>query len=220
MIKNDPKNLYSLDKDLRLFRQELVNKLHKHKYNYIIDGTLGGNYDYIRFDAINARKYNNVQLNVLSVNEVVSKLGFVFRFEQNFKNKGYGRNVDFSYHNQIYKNIPENIKSLINDKLLDSINVFAKNINRKHTLYYAHFGKNSIIDALVVYKKLRNISFQKEELISLKNWTNSIKKLIKERNGNIKPFLNKLKKQAVNNSSIKKQLNYIANNNIKKGKKI
>lgn len=174
------KDQYDLDIDTRQWKTMLIDECIKQKYNIVFDGTLGGNMKYIEPEMKKLKDNNfTVKINALSVNDSVSKLGFISRYEEQLARTGKGRHVDLSFHNDIYKNIPNNLTEAIGKGLIEEMNLYKKNHATKETTLLKTFTKETFKSAkdLPIYEfdKERIRPLSQEEIKSLKTWyTNTI----------------------------------------------
>ena len=95
--------------------------------NIIFDGTFGGEVQYL-IERINQLSSKNIPIyiNLLAVNEYVSKIGIYYRYEFEKSLKGEGRKVDIIYHNQVYKKIPSNIALVIRSNSIKSLSIYIR----------------------------------------------------------------------------------------------
>ncbi len=166
------KDQYDLDGDTRKFRNLVIAECVKNKYNTVFDGTLGGNMKYIEADMMQMKNEGfTVKISVLAVNDSISKLGFISRFEEQVLKTGTGRNVDLSYHNEIYKNIPNNITEAVGKKIVTEMNIYKKNQDTRKTELIKTYGSETFklakdIPLVDFYKeRSRDLSFSEKKAL-------------------------------------------------------
>lgn len=100
----------------------------ENNYNFILETTFsdGSNINLI----IENLKKNNflVELYILSVPKIISKLGIIHRYEEMLNQKIYGRKVSFESHDERFDQIPKAIQVVEEKKLYDYINLFGRSL--------------------------------------------------------------------------------------------
>jgi predicted ABC-type ATPase len=185
----DVKDQYTLDVDSRKWKEMLISDCIKEKKNIIFDGTLGGNIKYIESDIRNVKDNgHNIQINALAVNDSVSKLGFTSRYEKQVLESGNGRPVDLSYHNEIYKNIPNNLTTIIGKDLVDEIKIYKRNHSTDKQSLLKHYSKQDLKfkkdSPIYEFDKERVRPFSNAEIEHLNTWHEKTKNMA-EKNGNL-----------------------------------
>lgn len=195
---NSGGDLYSLDAECREWKQMLIRDAQKNGFNIVFDGTLGGTTEYILRDMKNCKdKGYFVQVNVLATNETVSKIGMTYRYELQAKNRGAGRYVDLSYHNDIYKNIPLNLQKILPTGMVSKCEVFKRDHIKKQTVKISNHalfdksekGKNSFaVNSIKSLINERSRDFTVPEMKELNSWYLATENLIKSRGGEFSSF--------------------------------
>lgn len=184
------KDQYSLDADTRKFKTLLLDECIKNKCNVIFDGTLGGQLKYVEAEMQNMKDSGySIKINALAVNDSISKLGFVSRYEKQVSEQGQGRNVDLSYHNEIYKNIPNNITELIGKGKVDEMTLYKRNHQSKKTEAFKYFGTETFKSAkdipIIEFNKERNRPLNQYEIKELAKWYKETLTVAEKNNSNI-----------------------------------
>lgn len=183
------KDQYTLNVDTRKWKEMLIADCIKEKKNIIFDGTLGGTIKYIEADIQNVKDNGHkIQINALAVNDSVSKLGFTSRFEKQVLESGNGRPVDLSFHNDCYKNIPNNLTTLIGRDLVDEMNIYKRNHYTDKQSLLKNFSKQDLRfkkdRPIYEFDKERVRPFSNSELEHLNKWHEKTK-VMAEQNGNL-----------------------------------
>lgn len=218
--KNTPlfpeKDIYSLDEDCYAWGSMLIDDCMKENKNVVFDGTFGGNVK-PQIELMRRFKENgySTKLNLLSANEVVSKLGVCWRYGHQKKNLGRGRPVDMEYHDMIYQRIPQNLETVFSQKgLIDEFSIYGRNhvSSRLHctNTFNAEMLQQQPGSALEAYMQERCRPFTPDEIKMLNGWFNQTRRLTGESNGDVLHLSSVLENS--NNSypgSLRKQINEI-----------
>lgn len=188
------KDQYQLDKDCLKIGEMIINDAIKEKKNILFDGTFGGaNVEGSQklMDKFKSEGYK-IKLNLLATNDVVSKIGFNYRYELHQKLYNSGRPVELAYHNQVYQNIPNNLMKTLSKNSVDEFNIYGRNhvtkkLEKIHS-YDSNDLKKNPSKAVVDYVKERTRPFDKEEIKELNRWCKNTEKLVESNKGDIKAF--------------------------------
>lgn len=183
-------NQYELDADTRQWKTMLIQECAKNKFNVVFDGTLGGNMQYIEPEMQHMKDNNfTVKINALAVNDSISKLGFISRYEDQVAKNGRGRNVDLSYHNDIYKNIPNNLTIAIGKGLVSEMSIYNRNHETSRTEHLKTYGKDVFKSSkdLPIYDfdVERSRPLKEKEVQELKKWYTKTIDVALKNNSNI-----------------------------------
>lgn len=187
------KDIYSLDSDCYKWGEMLIKDSIRENKNVLFDGTFGGNmgHTYQLLERFRENGYNT-KLNLLATNDIVSKIGFNWRYEYQKKLTGHGRPVDMLYHNQIYERILENLHKTLPLNLIDEFNIYGRDhVTKKINLcqtYNLDELKSNPGKAIADYENERNRKFTNEEIKQLNSWYVNTSKLVQENNGDLLMF--------------------------------
>ncbi len=122
------KDIYSLDPDCYKWGNMLIADCIKENKNIVFDGTFGGN-NGANEKLMQVFKDNGykTKVNLLATNDVVSTIGFNYRYERGKFEDGASRIVNKEYHDSIYQKMPENIQSTAKMDLIDEYNIYERN---------------------------------------------------------------------------------------------
>jgi hypothetical protein len=153
----------------------LIQDCIKEKKNIVFDGTFGGNMDYIEQDIRKVKDNGHkIKINALSTNDSVSKLGFNYRYEDQLNKLGKGRPVDLSYHDEIYKKIPNNLTIAIGKGLVDEMSIYKRNHETRKSELVQNFDRNVLKHSkdspIYEFDKERARPFTDKEITYLKKW--------------------------------------------------
>lgn len=211
------KDIYSLDEDCYKWGEMLIKDSIKEHKNVVFDGTFGGNmaHTYKLLERFRENGYNT-KLNLLATNDIVSKIGFNWRYQHQKKLTGYGRPVDMLYHNQIYERILDNLHKTLPLNLINEFNIYGrdhvtKKINLCHT-YGAEELKLNPGKAITDYENERNRKFTSQEIKELNNWYIKTSKLVEENKGDLQMFQESIQTYDTKASlQLKEQIKIITN---------
>ena len=100
------------------------------KKNIIWENTLGGdekNTNQLAQSLIEAKKFGyKIEVHTLAIGEPISKLGIYERFTNNVKQDKAARFVSMNAHDKRYERIPENIKFLEENKIIDKVKIYGR----------------------------------------------------------------------------------------------
>ena len=207
--------VYELDREGYKWGNMLYEDCIKHKKNIIFDGTYGGDVAF-QEDKMKDLKKNgyNIKLNLLATNDVVSKIGINYRYEKEKQSTGSGRAVDLSYHDKIYKNIPNNLMKTISKNLVDEFKIYGRNHHTSKvnliSEYKSHELKTNPHKPVVDFVKERTRQFTSSEINELHNWAKNTEKICVANKTDINAFRNSLTTDDTNaSSSLKHQVDEI-----------
>jgi single-stranded DNA-binding protein len=193
--KISEKDIYDLDKECYKWGSMLIQDAIKEGKNIVFDGTLGGNLEETLKTMKNLKdnKYS-VNVRVLATNDAVSKIGVTWRYEEQKAQWGKGRNVDLSYHDQIYQRLPENIDLIIKSKQIDELKIYSRdNSTRKifvkpENSFDANSLQNNPTKPIFSFIEERTRPFKQEELNQLQSWAVDTVSMIERRGGDTNDF--------------------------------
>lgn len=123
----------------------------ENNYNFILETTFseGTSINSI-IENLKKNKFQ-VEIYLLSVPEIISKLGIVLRYEEMLNLNIFGRKVSIESHDQRFKQIPQAIKIVEDKKLYDYINLYGRslmNLNSKdeYGVYLIAKTKKNILE--------------------------------------------------------------------------
>jgi predicted ABC-type ATPase len=192
--KESPETMYKvLDAYALDVAGKIVDEAIKSKRNIVFDGTFGGNFDFIKTSMQKMKDAGyNVEINALATNSTVSKMGIAARYEEQLAKIGYGRTVEVSYHDEVYKNIPKNIEKAIETGLVSKYRLYTRDLVSKETSLQKEFtvSENKLSDKhfLNQYQAERNKPLSQEASNKLYEWYNKVKSKIEKRGGDIEGF--------------------------------
>lgn len=211
------KDIYSLDQDCYKWGDMLVKDSLKENKNVIFDGTFGGSIEHAKklIELFKSNGYST-KLNLLATNDVVSTIGFNWRYASQKHSIGIGRPVDLSYHNQIYDRIPENLRNVFQHDLFDEFCVYGRDHVSKEINLYTRFNalqlKSDPGKAITSYENERVREFRREEVAELKSWFNKTCKLIEANKGDLDAFKQSVQTRDLNAKiNLKEQIKWITN---------
>lgn len=216
------KDIYSLDADCYKWGEMLIKDSIKENKNVVFDGTFGGNITHT-LQLLERFKENNyiTKLNLLATNDIVSKIGFNWRYEYQKKLTGFARPVDMLYHNQVYERILENLNKTLPLNTIDEFNIYGrdhvtKRINLCHT-YGIEELKVNHGKAITHYENERTRQFTAQEIKELSSWYSKTSRLIQENNGSLQMFQEAMQTYDTKASlQLKEQIKIITNTDVYK----
>jgi predicted ABC-type ATPase len=194
IAKESPETMYKVFDAYALdVAGKIVDEAIKSKRNIVFDGTFGGNFDFIKTSMQKMKDTGyNVEINALATNSTVSKMGIAARYEEQLAKIGYGRTVEVSYHDEVYKNIPKNIEKAIETGLVSKYRLYTRDLVSKETSLQKEFtvSENKLSDKhfLNQYQVERNKPLSQEASNKLYEWYNKVKSKIEKRGGDIEGF--------------------------------
>lgn len=208
-------NLYTLDKEVFKIGDLLIEDTIKAGKNIIFDGTLGG--DVSNTLSLIERLKNEgykIEVAVLAVNEVASKIGIEWRYAKQISESGVGRGVNREYHDKIYTNIPNNLEKLLATNKVDTLNFYSRNHADREIYLSRTIQENNLssshVEEIKEFIKERERAFTNDELVALKNWYKSTVKLVESIKGNVGEFKKHILNHNPNSSpELVKQLDVI-----------
>ncbi|PWN59959.1 zeta toxin family protein [Chryseobacterium oncorhynchi] len=143
-------------------------------YNFILETTFN---DGININTIieNLKKNNfSVEIYLLSVPQLLSKLGIVQRYEEMLNLNISGRKVSFESHDDRYDAIPKAIQIVEEKQLYDYINLFGRSILNHNKIddkgiYLIAKTKKSIYDDFIIEREQKLNNQARIEINSIKN---------------------------------------------------
>jgi predicted ABC-type ATPase len=196
------KEVYSLDKDCYQWGEMLIRDCLTEKKNVVFDGTFGGsvNHSHDLMKRFKADGYK-VELSLLAVNDVVSRIGCEYRYQLGVKNIGSSRPVDQAYHDEIYSRIPFNLLNTIEQNLIDKFIIFERNHQNKTLLpkkiYNSEELQKRTVDPVQAYVNARVQHFAEIDVKTLNAWKEATERLIKENGRDVTEFRTGLKTKDV-----------------------
>jgi hypothetical protein len=105
--------------------ERLIEHCITHKYNLIIDSTLGGNTEAV-FRTIDMYKNNGYQvhLRVMAVPAIISKLSIFLRYETQLVEKGFARWTRMEDHDDRFEKLRVVLKEIISLKLIGTLKFY------------------------------------------------------------------------------------------------
>jgi predicted ABC-type ATPase len=194
IAKESPETMYKfLDAYAFDVAGKIVDEAIKSKRNIVFDGTFGGNFDFIKTSMQKMKDAGyNVEINALATNSTVSKMGIAARYEEQLAKSGYGRTVEVSYHDEVYKNIPKNIEKAIETGLVSKYRLYTRDLVSKETSLQKEFtaSENKLSDKhfLNQYLAERKKPLSQEASNRLYKWYNTVKSIIEKRGGDVEGF--------------------------------
>lgn len=212
------KDIYNLDKECYRWGTMLIGDAVKENKNLVFDGTLGGNLEQTlkTIAELKAREYK-VNVSVLATNDVVSKIGVTWRYEQQKAQWGKGRDVEIGYHDQIYQRLPDNLHEIIKSNYVDELKIFGRNNLTKeifstpdYTYNLDRLQKNPSA-AIYEFIQERTRPLKAGELYQLQAWATNTVAMIQSRSGDVNMFKYALTTTDINAKDIlKSQIKSIA----------
>src|ERR1035437_686354 len=189
------KDIYNLDKECYKWGEMLIRDAVKENKNLVFDGTLGGNLEQT-LKAITELKEKEYKVNVsvLATNDAISKIGITWRYEQQKAQTGVGRNVELTYHDQIYERLPNNLSQIIDSKKIDELKIFRRDNHTKEIFsspnYTYDLNRLQKNPKAPVYKftQERTRPLKTAEINQLRTWASSTVSMIENRTGNANEF--------------------------------
>ena len=212
------KDIYNLDKECYKWGEMLIRDAVKENKNLVFDGTLGGNLEQtLKAIAELKEKEYKVNVSVLATNDAISKIGITWRYEQQKAQTGIGRNVELTYHDQIYERLPNNISQIIESKKIDELKIFRRDNHTKEIFsspnYTYDLNRLQKNPKAPVYKFIqeRTRPLKTAEVNQLRTWASSTVSMIENRTGNANDFKYALTTSDTNaNELLKSQIKSIA----------
>lgn len=212
------KDIYNLDKECYKWGAMLIRDAVKEDKNLLFDGTLGGNLEQtLKTIAQLKEKEYKVNISVLATNDAISKIGVMWRYEQQKAQYGTGRNVEMTYHDQIYERLPDNLHEIIKSNYIDELKIFGRNNLTKQIFSSPSYTYNT--DRLLkdpsapIYEFIqeRTRPLKAGELRQLQAWASTTVSLIERREGDINTFKYALTTSDINaNQTLKSQIKSIS----------
>lgn len=134
---------FLINPDTIKWQQKLTRTASETGRNLILDGTLGGDPAPIRHTMQQLReKGYTIQLSVLPVPAVSSRLGIYKRYENQLERKGQGRWVGMETHDRLYAQIPRTVTLLETEQVIDRIHIYDRAIGSESPLFYENWLEN------------------------------------------------------------------------------
>lgn len=212
------KDVYNLDKECYRWGTMLIGDAVKENKNLVFDGTLGGNLEQTlkTIAELKAREYK-VNVSVLATNDVVSKIGVTWRYEQQKAQWGKGRDVEIGYHDQIYQRLPDNLHEIIKSNYIDELKIFGRNnltkeiFSTPNSTYNLERLQKNPSAAIYEFIQERTRPLKAGELYQLQAWATNTVAMIQSRSGDINMFKYALTTTDINAKDIlKSQIKSIA----------
>ena len=212
------KDIYNLDKECYKWGAMLIQDAVKEDKNLLFDGTLGGNLEQtLKTIAQLKEKEYKVNISVLATNDAISKIGVTWRYEQQKALWGKGRDVELSYHDQIYQRLPENLHEIIKSSYIDELKIFSRDNQTKQIFSSPNYTYNADLlkknPTLPIYEFIqeRTRPLKIGEIHQLKAWALNTVAMIQSRTGDLNSFKYALNTSDVNaNELLKSQIKSIA----------
>jgi len=126
--ENDKTASEHTHKDASSWAKSLRNEAIENNRNIIIDGTLGYPKSAENLCKMLSEKGYRIELHVLAVNELQSKLGIVYRYElgKNISEDGFGRFVPEKIHDEAYSGMLRSVGLIEEKGLADAVYVHTR----------------------------------------------------------------------------------------------
>lgn len=125
------------------WQQKLIRSTSESGRNLILDGTLGGDPRPIRQTMQQLReKGYTIQLSILAVPAVSSRLGIYKRYENQIERKGQGRWVGMDNHDKLYAQIPQTVALMETEQVVDRIHIYGRSIGSVSPLLHENWLEN------------------------------------------------------------------------------
>ncbi|TAE31645.1 MAG: GNAT family N-acetyltransferase [Cytophagales bacterium] len=134
---------FLVNPDTVKWQQKLIAATAESGRNLILDGTLEGTPDPIlqTMQQLRERGYT-IQLSILAVPAVSSRLGIYKRYENQIEREGQGRWVGMETHDRLYAQIPQTITLLETEQAIDRIHIYGRSIGSVSPLLYENWLEN------------------------------------------------------------------------------
>jgi UDP-N-acetylglucosamine kinase len=150
------------------------------KLNTLIEGTMRTSKVPLETTDMFIQQGYSVEAFVISCNYLSSSIGIIERYETELENKGYGKKVDISKHDEAYNNIPETLDNLVKSNKFANISIVTRDGK-----ILAELAKG---DNLVeTYKNHRN-TMTYEIYLDVANRINNVSNMMNNRNASIEEF--------------------------------
>lgn len=114
--------------------ETLINKLSNNGYNLVIEGTLRTYEIPLKTAKVLKDKGYEVELHLVQVRPELSLLGTFMRYEDMLEVGTVARETPVEHHNNVVKNIPDNLNIIYKEKLFDNIKVFNRAGDKLYSL--------------------------------------------------------------------------------------
>lgn len=195
LLKNPATNeraAYLVNPDASEWGIRLFDECIENKCSIIVDSTMGGILPPFiqRFNQLHDAGYR-IEIHVMGIHWLVSRLGIYLRYERTVKNGLPERMVSMKVHDLNYKNLPENIKELYNlcAEKIDSLTIYSRNESQELNIFYQTFKPCNYGDAIDALRQVRERAFSKQETLNYNNTVNEVKEMILGRGGDPTQFL-------------------------------
>ena len=124
MLASDPDSAHANVKEYSNYVvKELEIKLIGKEYNVLVERTFrDGDKTISSAKAFKQNGYN-IEINVICVNEITSRVACIFRYEKDLLVNGVGRTVFAASHDEVYQNVPNTLQELVDSNLFDNIKI-------------------------------------------------------------------------------------------------
>jgi predicted ABC-type ATPase len=155
------------DWDVRKWTTKLLEMTVKEKRNIILETTMRNKEPLMNTIRLLKEKRYMVGAYIMAVNEQISKIGIVQRYENQKAKKGIARWTAFDVHDEAYKNMPETVSAIEYGSPIDFLGVF----NRSGDILYFNEKTNGIFiypengeDAKfsIIKERNRHLTFQEQ----------------------------------------------------------
>lgn len=171
MIENDKTAATYTHEDASRWSEALKRAGIENKRNLILDGTLKSPDKAQSLCHEMKQDGRRVELHVVAVNELQSRLGIIQRYERQKEKEGFGRWVPQDVHDAAYKGMLASVNQIEKNKLADSIYVHDRDGNVLYENHLDEQGKWSQINPHAVEK----INEEREKI-----WTQAVESKSKE----------------------------------------
>ena len=122
--ENDKAYATNTDPDVREWTRRLLDSAIKNKRNIIFEGTMRNPQPLMStIEHIKKQGYK-IDIMIMAVQEKVSRLGVIARYEKQKERNGYGRLTSMESHDEAAKNLPDTAAEIEQKSPIDSISVY------------------------------------------------------------------------------------------------
>jgi predicted ABC-type ATPase len=165
------------DPDVRLWTSGLLEACVNNKRNIIVETTMRNQQPLA--STISKLKHigYTIALMVSAVQDKISRVNIVKRYEEQRIKYGIGRWTPFEIHDEAYHNFPKNVSFFENSSPIDSITVFDRNVN---ILYNIESNSNCFVKSIKsnskknAFNSILNVRQQPLNTEDIKYITNSV----------------------------------------------
>lgn len=122
--ENDKEYATNTDPDVREWTRRLLDSAIKNKRNIIFEGTMRNPQPLMStIEHIKEQGYK-IDIMIMAVQEKVSRLGVIDRYEKQKERNGYGRLTSMESHDEAARNLPNTAAEIEQKSPIDSISVY------------------------------------------------------------------------------------------------